>query len=137
MLHVPWLRAVLPACQELQPLSVCVCLQSVLNRMHVVSIPYALMKANPLSWIQKVCLYKGEEAAASLQPCCTAGSPSAQRQRRHVRPRGPVAGLGHARGGLARGQGLAESCSVTALLRKDHRLLILLAWNLPYGHINS
>lgn len=34
-------------------------LQSVMNRMHVVSIPYALMKANPLSWIQKVCSYKG------------------------------------------------------------------------------
>ena len=25
----------------------------------MVSIPYALMKANPLSWIQKVCAYKG------------------------------------------------------------------------------
>eukprot|EP00069_Balaena_mysticetus_P006562 bmy_18699T0 len=34
-------------------------LTSVMNRMHVVSIPYALMKANPLSWIQKVCAYKG------------------------------------------------------------------------------
>lgn len=34
-------------------------LTSVLNRMHVISIPYALMKANPLSWIQKVCSYKG------------------------------------------------------------------------------
>lgn len=34
--------------------------QSVLNKMHVISIPYALMKANPLSWIQKVCLYKGK-----------------------------------------------------------------------------
>lgn len=27
--------------------------------MHVISIPYALMKVNPLSWIQKVCQYKG------------------------------------------------------------------------------
>lgn len=33
--------------------------QSVMNRMHVISIPYALMKVNPLSWIQKVCSYKG------------------------------------------------------------------------------
>ncbi|XP_032342784.1 disco-interacting protein 2 homolog A isoform X3 [Camelus ferus] len=37
-------------------------LTSVLNRMHVVSIPYALMKANPLSWIQKVCAYKARAA---------------------------------------------------------------------------
>lgn len=34
--------------------------QSVMNMMHVISIPYALMKVNPLSWIQKVCLYKGK-----------------------------------------------------------------------------
>ncbi|KAB0398980.1 hypothetical protein E2I00_013218, partial [Balaenoptera physalus] len=34
-------------------------LTSVMNRMHVVSIPYALMKANPLSWVQKVCAYQG------------------------------------------------------------------------------
>ncbi|XP_047419628.1 disco-interacting protein 2 homolog A isoform X13 [Sciurus carolinensis] len=37
-------------------------LTSVMNRMHVVSIPYALMKANPLSWIQKVCSYKARVA---------------------------------------------------------------------------
>nr|KAF6394465.1 disco interacting protein 2-like protein A [Rousettus aegyptiacus] len=37
-------------------------LTSVLNRMHVISIPYALMKANPLSWIQKVCVYKARAA---------------------------------------------------------------------------
>uniref|UniRef100_A0A2K6F6Z9 Disco interacting A n=1 Tax=Propithecus coquereli TaxID=379532 RepID=A0A2K6F6Z9_PROCO len=37
-------------------------LTSVLNRMHVVSIPYALMKVNPLSWIQKVCSYKARAA---------------------------------------------------------------------------
>ncbi|XP_009200328.2 disco-interacting protein 2 homolog A isoform X6 [Papio anubis] len=37
-------------------------LTSVMNRMHVVSIPYALMKANPLSWIQKVCFYKARAA---------------------------------------------------------------------------
>ncbi|KAM7319044.1 hypothetical protein ACRRTK_022156 [Alexandromys fortis] len=37
-------------------------LTSVMNRMHVISIPYALMKVNPLSWIQKVCSYKGDTA---------------------------------------------------------------------------
>uniref|UniRef100_A0A2K6A1H2 Disco interacting A n=1 Tax=Mandrillus leucophaeus TaxID=9568 RepID=A0A2K6A1H2_MANLE len=37
-------------------------LTSVMNRMHVVSIPYALMKANPLSWIQKACFYKARAA---------------------------------------------------------------------------
>uniref|UniRef100_A0A8C7Z5X7 Disco interacting C n=1 Tax=Oryzias sinensis TaxID=183150 RepID=A0A8C7Z5X7_9TELE len=35
---------------------------SVMNMMHVISIPYALMKVNPLSWIQKVCLYKAKVA---------------------------------------------------------------------------
>uniref|UniRef100_A0A8B9JCH3 Disco-interacting protein 2 homolog A n=1 Tax=Astyanax mexicanus TaxID=7994 RepID=A0A8B9JCH3_ASTMX len=34
-------------------------LTSVMNRMHVISIPYSLMKVNPLSWIQKVHTYKG------------------------------------------------------------------------------
>ncbi|KAG8432542.1 hypothetical protein GDO86_016976 [Hymenochirus boettgeri] len=37
-------------------------LTSVMNRMHVVSIPYALMKVNPLSWIQKVSVYKARVA---------------------------------------------------------------------------
>uniref|UniRef100_A0A8C6T2L1 Disco interacting protein 2 homolog C n=1 Tax=Neogobius melanostomus TaxID=47308 RepID=A0A8C6T2L1_9GOBI len=37
-------------------------LTSVMNMMHVISIPYALMKVNPLSWIQKVCLYKAKVA---------------------------------------------------------------------------
>ncbi|KAG8559325.1 hypothetical protein GDO81_017305 [Engystomops pustulosus] len=37
-------------------------LTSVMNRMHVVSIPYALMKVNPLSWIQKVNAYKARVA---------------------------------------------------------------------------
>lgn len=32
--------------------------------MHVISIPYALMKVNPLSWIQKVCQYKGASRGA-------------------------------------------------------------------------
>uniref|UniRef100_A0A8C9G577 Disco interacting protein 2 homolog A n=1 Tax=Pavo cristatus TaxID=9049 RepID=A0A8C9G577_PAVCR len=35
---------------------------NVMNRMHVISIPYALMKVNPLSWIQKVCSYKARVA---------------------------------------------------------------------------
>lgn len=29
----------------------------------MISIPYALMKVNPLSWIQKVCLYKGKDSS--------------------------------------------------------------------------
>lgn len=37
-----------------------------MNRMHVISIPYALMKVNPLSWIQKVCSYKGSRGLPSL-----------------------------------------------------------------------
>uniref|UniRef100_A0A4W6BWP2 Disco interacting C n=1 Tax=Lates calcarifer TaxID=8187 RepID=A0A4W6BWP2_LATCA len=37
---------------------------SVMNMMHVISIPYALMKVNPLSWIQKVCQYKAKVACA-------------------------------------------------------------------------
>ncbi|XP_073702345.1 disco-interacting protein 2 homolog A [Garra rufa] len=35
---------------------------SVMNRMHVISIPYSLMKVNPLSWIQKVHTYKARVA---------------------------------------------------------------------------
>ncbi|KAM7369616.1 hypothetical protein PAMP_010926 [Pampus punctatissimus] len=34
-------------------------IESVMNMMHVISVPYSLMKVNPLSWIQKVCQYKG------------------------------------------------------------------------------
>ncbi|XP_037380727.1 disco-interacting protein 2 homolog A isoform X3 [Talpa occidentalis] len=37
-------------------------LTSVMNRMHVISIPYALMKVNPLSWIQKVSSHKAQVA---------------------------------------------------------------------------
>uniref|UniRef100_A0A3B5MQK9 Disco interacting protein 2 homolog C n=1 Tax=Xiphophorus couchianus TaxID=32473 RepID=A0A3B5MQK9_9TELE len=37
-------------------------LTSVMNMMHVISIPYALMKVNPLSWIQKVCQFKAKVA---------------------------------------------------------------------------
>lgn len=60
-----------PACQSLQfsDLWSPVCenvkynfvhVQSVMNMMHVISVPYSLMKVNPLSWIQKVCQYKGQ-----------------------------------------------------------------------------
>uniref|UniRef100_A0A3Q2E602 Disco-interacting protein 2 homolog C-like n=1 Tax=Cyprinodon variegatus TaxID=28743 RepID=A0A3Q2E602_CYPVA len=34
----------------------------VMNMMHVISVPYSLMKVNPLSWIQKVCQYKAKVA---------------------------------------------------------------------------
>uniref|UniRef100_A0A8C8GYJ8 DMAP1-binding domain-containing protein n=1 Tax=Oncorhynchus tshawytscha TaxID=74940 RepID=A0A8C8GYJ8_ONCTS len=37
-------------------------LTSVMNMMHVISIPYSLMKVNPLSWIQKVGQYKAKVA---------------------------------------------------------------------------
>uniref|UniRef100_A0A674ES27 Disco interacting C n=1 Tax=Salmo trutta TaxID=8032 RepID=A0A674ES27_SALTR len=37
-------------------------IESVMNMMHVISIPYSLMKVNPLSWIQKVCQYKAKVA---------------------------------------------------------------------------
>uniref|UniRef100_A0A6Q2ZMR3 DMAP1-binding domain-containing protein n=1 Tax=Esox lucius TaxID=8010 RepID=A0A6Q2ZMR3_ESOLU len=37
-------------------------LTSVMNMMHIISIPYSLMKVNPLSWIQKVCQYKAKVA---------------------------------------------------------------------------
>ncbi|CAL8321409.1 unnamed protein product [Arctogadus glacialis] len=37
-------------------------LTSVMNMMHVVSVPYALMKVNPLSWIQRVCQFKAKVA---------------------------------------------------------------------------
>ncbi|CAF91533.1 unnamed protein product, partial [Tetraodon nigroviridis] len=37
-------------------------LTSVMNMMHVISVPYSLMKVNPLSWIQKVCQYKAKVA---------------------------------------------------------------------------
>ncbi|XP_072432282.1 disco-interacting protein 2 homolog C isoform X2 [Chiloscyllium punctatum] len=37
-------------------------LTSVMNMMHVISIPYSLMKVNPLSWIQKVYAYKAKVA---------------------------------------------------------------------------
>lgn len=44
-------------------------LQSVMNMMHVISVPYSLMKVNPLSWIQKVCQYKGQTRMQQPPSC--------------------------------------------------------------------
>lgn len=38
-----------------------------MNMLHILSIPYALMKVNPLSWIQKVCQYKGSASEICSQ----------------------------------------------------------------------
>lgn len=54
----------LEICFTLDFLPLC---QSVMNMMHVISIPYALMKVNPLSWIQKVCQFKGKTIKQNLQ----------------------------------------------------------------------
>lgn len=35
------------------------CLQAVMNRIHTISVPYAVMKACPLSWVQRVHVQKG------------------------------------------------------------------------------
>jgi acyl-coenzyme A synthetase/AMP-(fatty) acid ligase len=35
-------------------------LTSVLNGMHVIFIPYALMKVNPASWMQMITKYRGK-----------------------------------------------------------------------------
>lgn len=43
-------------------------MQSVMNMMHVISVPYSLMKVNPLSWIQKVCQYKGQVPTPPTPP---------------------------------------------------------------------
>lgn len=39
-------------------LSVCLS-QAVMNRIHTISVPYAVMKACPLSWVQRVHVQKG------------------------------------------------------------------------------
>lgn len=39
-----------------------------MNMLHIVSVPYALMKVNPLSWIQKVCQYKGTVGQEPVSP---------------------------------------------------------------------
>lgn len=35
------------------------CFQAVMNRIHSISVPYAVMKACPLSWVQRVHVHKG------------------------------------------------------------------------------
>ena len=37
-----------------------------MNMMHVISVPYSLMKVNPLSWSQKVCQFKGQTRLLSI-----------------------------------------------------------------------
>lgn len=34
--------------------------QAVMNRIHTISVPYAVMKACPLSWVQRVHMNKGK-----------------------------------------------------------------------------
>lgn len=34
-------------------------LQSVMNRIHTITVPYAVMKACPMSWVQRVHIHKG------------------------------------------------------------------------------
>lgn len=41
-------------------------LQSVMNRIHTISVPYAVMKACPMSWVQRVHIHKGSALAPSL-----------------------------------------------------------------------
>lgn len=38
--------------------------QSVMNRIHTITVPYAVMKACPMSWVQRVHIHKG---AASVK----------------------------------------------------------------------
>lgn len=33
--------------------------QSVMNRIHTITVPYAVMKACPMSWVQRVHIHKG------------------------------------------------------------------------------
>lgn len=36
--------------------------QAVMNRIHTISVPYAVMKACPLSWVQRVHIHKGKRS---------------------------------------------------------------------------
>ncbi|KAM7390105.1 hypothetical protein PAMA_008325 [Pampus argenteus] len=65
-------------------------LTSVMNMMHVISVPYSLMKVNPLSWIQKVCQYKGSISScdAFLNVFQTKGLRGSELRRRPSRYRG-------------------------------------------------
>ena len=38
---------------------VLLCFQSVFNGMHVIFIPYSLMKVDPASWMKMITKYKG------------------------------------------------------------------------------
>ncbi|CAF88295.1 unnamed protein product, partial [Tetraodon nigroviridis] len=55
---------------------------SVMNMLHIISVPYALMKVNPLSWIQKVCRYKAKVACVKSRDMHWA--PVAHRDQRDV-----------------------------------------------------
>uniref|UniRef100_H3C8J6 Uncharacterized protein n=1 Tax=Tetraodon nigroviridis TaxID=99883 RepID=H3C8J6_TETNG len=55
---------------------------SVMNMLHIISVPYALMKVNPLSWIQKVCQYKAKVACVKSRDMHWA--PVAHRDQRDV-----------------------------------------------------
>jgi hypothetical protein len=35
-------------------------LTSVMNRIHTITVPYAVMKACPMSWVQRVHIHKGK-----------------------------------------------------------------------------
>lgn len=39
--------------------------QAVMNRIHTISVPYAVMKACPLSWVQRVHMNKGKQRQSS------------------------------------------------------------------------
>lgn len=41
-------------------IAVTFCFQAVMNRIHTISVPYAVMKACPLSWVQRVHIHKGD-----------------------------------------------------------------------------
>lgn len=47
-------------CTVLDALLGFVCFQAVMNRIHTISVPYAVMKACPLSWVQRVHIHKGK-----------------------------------------------------------------------------
>lgn len=37
----------------------CFLFQSVMNRIHTITVPYSVMKACPMSWVQRVHIHKG------------------------------------------------------------------------------
>lgn len=40
--------------------------QSVMNRIHTITVPYAVMKACPMSWVQRVHIHKGSASVKLL-----------------------------------------------------------------------